>query len=207
MTAEHASLLEQEPLVVHTRPAIDLDEEDFFKFCQINRDLQIERTAEGDIIIMAPEAASSAFGGTTLVLTFGPWAEKDGTGRVVGPSAGFNLPNGATRSPDVAWVRKERLHALTDEQWHRFLPLCPDFVLELRSPSDVMRRLEVKMEEYCRNGAQLGWLLDPVRKRVLIYRPGVPVEVLDNPKSVSGEPVLRGFVLHLAPIWAAIECK
>src|SRR5258705_1005549 len=164
--AEHAVLLEQEPLVVHTRPAIDLDEEQFFRFCQINRDLQIERTAEGDIILMAPEAGSSGLGGTRLILTFGPWAEKDGTGQIFGPSTGFNLPNGATRSPDVAWVRNQRLDALTDEQWHKFLPLCPDFVLELRSPSDAMRRLEEKMEEYCLNGAQLGWLLDPVAKRV-----------------------------------------
>jgi len=205
--AEHTVLLEQEPLVVHTRPAIDLDDEQFFRFCQINRDLQIERTAEGDIIIMAPEAGSSGLGGTRLVLTFGPWAEKDGTGQIFGPSTGFNLPNGATRSPDVAWVRNERLDALTDEQWHKFLPLCPEFVLELRSPSDAMRRLEEKMEEYCLNGAQLGWLLDPVRKRVLVYRTDAPVEALENPKTISGDPVLRGFVLDLAPIWATIERK
>ena len=203
--AEYSSVIEQEPLVVHTRPAIDLDEEEFFRFCQINRDLQIERSAEGDIIIMAPEAGSSGLGGTELVLIFGAWAHRDGTGRVFGSSTGFNLPNGATRSPDVAWVRNERVDALTDEQWNKFLPLCPDFALELRSPSDSLRRLELKMEEYCQNGAQVAWLLDPERRRVHVYRPGAPVEILDNPKLVSGEPLLRGFVLDVPRIWAAME--
>src|SRR5205085_6606106 len=112
----HASLLrEQEPLIVHTRPAIDMDDEQFFQFCQLNRDLQIERTAEGDIIIMAPEAGSSGRGSSKLNALFDRWAEGDGRGQVFGSSTGFKLPNGATRSPDVAWVRNERLEALTDE--------------------------------------------------------------------------------------------
>ena len=134
--AEQASFLEQEPLVVHTRPVINMDDEQFFRFCQLNRDLQLERTAEGDIIIIAPEGGSSGWGGSELVFLFEQWARRDGTGQVFGSSTGFKLPNGATRSPDVAWVRNERLDALTDEQWHKFLPLCADFVLELRSPSD-----------------------------------------------------------------------
>ena len=198
------SLLEQ-PVVVHTRPAIDMDDEQFFQFCQVNRDLQIERTAEGDIIIMAPEAGSSGRGSSKLNAVFVQWAERDGTGQVFGSSTGFTLPNGATRSPDVAWVRNDRLDALTEEEWQKFLPLCPDFVLELRSPSDAMVALQKKMEEYRENGAQLGWLLDPVSRRVHVYRPGAPVEVLDNPASLSGEPVLRGFVLDVLQIWAAIE--
>jgi len=201
-----ASLLEQ-PLVVHTKPAIDLDDEQFYQFCVANSDLQIERTAEGDILIMAPEGGSSGFGGTKLLLSFGDWAERDGTGQVFGSSTGFILPNGATRSPDVAWVRNERLDALTDKQWERFLPLCPDFVLELRSPSDSVRRLQQKMEEYRDNGAQQGWLLDPQNKQVHVYRPGAAVEILDNPTSLSGEPVLRGFVLDVPRIWDAMERK
>lgn len=201
---EEAVLLEP-PMVVHTRPAIELDDEQFFQFCQINRDLQIERTAEGDILIMALEGGSSGYGGTQLVLLFGQWAESDGTGRVFGSSTGFILPNGATRSPDISWVRNERLRTLTDKQWKRFLPLCPDFVLELRSPSDSLRRLERKMEEYRLNGAQLGWLLDPMGKQVQVYRPGMEVEVLSNPAELSGEPVLRGFVLEVPKIWAAME--
>src|SRR5205814_2182272 len=128
-------------------------------------------------------------------------------GRIFGPSTGFKLTNGATRSPDVAWVRNERLDALTDEEWHKFIPFCPDFVMELRSPSDALSTLQKKMEEYRDNGARLGWLLDPVSKRVHVYRLGVPVEVLDQPMSISGEPLLRGFVLDVPQIWTAMERK
>jgi len=205
--AQHASLMEQEPLVVHTRPVIDMDEKQFFQFCQLNRDLQIERTSEGDILIMAPEAGSSGRGSSKLNAVFEQWAERDGAGQVFGSSTGFTLPNGAMRSADVAWVRNERLDALTEEEWQKFLPLCPDFVLELRSPSDAMGSLQKKMEEYRENGAQLGWLLDPVSKRVHVYRPGAAVEVLDNPATVAGEPVLRGFVLDVLQIWAVMERK
>src|SRR6184192_2064785 len=164
----YAPLLE-EPVVVHTRPAIEMDDEQFFQFCQLNRDLQIERSAEGDILIMTPEGGSSGIGSGRLTATFVVWAERDGTGEAFGSSTGFILPNGATRSPDVAWVRNERLEDLTDEQWQRFLPLCPDFVLELSSPSDSMGALHKKKEEYRENGAQLGWLLDPTSKQVHIY--------------------------------------
>jgi Uma2 family endonuclease len=203
----HASLLEQ-PLVVHTRPIIDMNDEQFFQFCRLNRDLQIERTSEGDITIMAPEAGSSGLGSSELTVAFSLWARRDGTGRIFGSSTGFNLPNGATRSPDVAWVRNERLDAsLTDEQWQKFLPLCPDFVLELRSPSDSLSSLRKKMEEYRENGAQLGWLLDAVNRRVHVYRPNAEVEVLENPDSVSGAPLLHGFVLEVPQIWAVMERK
>src|SRR3954451_15877766 len=116
-TAQHASWIEQEPLVVHTRPVIDMDDEQFFQFCQLNRELQIERTAEGDITIMAPEAGSSGRGSSKLVAMFEQWAEREGMGQVFGSSTGFNLPNGATRSPDVAWVRNERIESLTEEEW------------------------------------------------------------------------------------------
>jgi Uma2 family endonuclease len=203
--AQQATLIEPSPMVVHTRPALDLNDEQFFQFCQINRDLQIERTAEGDIIIMPPEGGTSGYGSTELTILFGNWAKPDGTGRVFGPSTGFNLPNGATRSPDVAWVRKERLDALTKEERKRFLPLCPDFVLELRSPTDRLRRLQEKMEEYRESGAQLGWLLDPLTQKVYVYRSRAEVEILDHPTRLSGEPILRGFVLDVPAIWAAIE--
>ena len=205
--APQASLTEQEPLVVQTRPVIDMDDEQFFQFCRINRDLQIERTAEGEIIIITPEGGSSGLGSGELTMIFGIWAKRDGTGKVFGSSTGFKLPNGATRSPDVSWVRNERLKALTDEQWQRFLPLCPDFVLELRSPSDALRRLQTRMEEYRRNGAQLGWLLDPIARRVHVYRPGPAVEILDDPLTLTGDPLLRGFMLEPPQIWAAMERK
>ena len=200
--ANSALLLEQEPVIVHTRPVLDMDDEQFFQFCQLNRDLQIERTAEGDIVIMPPEGGR---GSSKLMRLFGTWAERDGSGQVFGSSTGFKLPNGATRSPDVAWVRNERLNALPDQAWQGFLPLSPDFVLELRSISDSMPVLIKKMEEYRDNGAQLGWLLDPASKTVHIYRPGARAERLENPSSISGEPILRGFVLKLRPIWALLE--
>lgn len=205
--AQQASLVEPERIVVHTLPAIEMDDEQLFQFCQINRDLQIERNADGDVIIMAPEGGSSAHGSGTLTTIFGIWARGDGTGRIFGSSGGFILPNRAMRSPDVAWVRNERLDALTDKEWQKFLPLCPDFVLELRSPSDSLRALQSKMEEYCQNGAQLGWLLDPVSKNVHIYRPDAAPGTLGNPAILSGEPLLRGFTLDLQEIWAAMERK
>ncbi|PWU11195.1 MAG: hypothetical protein C5B50_23780 [Verrucomicrobia bacterium] len=200
------SLLDQ-PVVLHTRPAIELDDEQFYRFCVANGDLQIERTAEGDIIIMAPEGGSSGLGSSKLIAVFDYWAERDGTGRVFGSSAGFILPNGAMRAPDVAWVRNERLSVLTEEQWQKFLPLCPDFVLELRSPTDSLRRLQEKMEEYRQNGAQLGWLLDPKTKRLHVYAPGAEVQIVDLPGRVSGDPILKGFVLDVPKIWAAMERK
>ena len=201
-----ASFLE-EPLVVHTRPVIDMNDEQFFQFCLVNDTLQIERTAQGDLLIMAPGGGSSSSGGTKLVGIFCHWAESEGSGQVFGPSAGFILRNGAMRAPDVAWVRSERLAALTDEQWQKFLPLCPDFVLELRSATNRLARLREKMEEYRGNGAALGWLLNPERRQVHIYRPGAPVEILDHPATLSGEPLLRGLVLDVPQVWAAMERK
>ena len=191
LTMAHVSFLEQ-PLVVHMRPGVEMDDEQLYQFCVLNRDLQIERTADGDILIMAPEGGSSSIGGTSILVLFGQWAERDGRGQVFGSSGGFILPNGALRSPDVAWVLNQRLDKLTDQQWEKFLPLCPDFVLELRSPSDSLTRLQKKMEEYIQNGAQLGWLLDPETKQVHVYRPGKAPQVLDNPTTLTGEPLLQG---------------
>lgn len=204
--AQQASLIEPERMVVHSGPAIQLDDEQLFQFCRINSDLQIERNEDGDIIIFRPDGGSAGVGCAKLLLQLENWAERDGTSLILG-CCGFILRNGAMRSPDVAWVRNERVDALTDEEWQKFLPLCPDFVLELRSPSDSLRALQQKMEEYCQNGAQLGWLLDPVSKSIHIYRPDSAPEILDNPATVTGEPLLRGFVLDLQKIWAAMERK
>ena len=168
--------------------------------------MQIERTCDGDILFSGPDGGSTGLGCAKLTADLEIWAEPDGTGQVF-ESAGFILPNRAIRSADVAWVRNERLDALTDEEWQKFLPVCPDFVLELRSPSDTLRTLQLKLEEYRQNGVQLGWLLDPVRKNVHIYRPDPAPEILDNPAIVSGEPLLRGFALNLQKIWAAMERK
>jgi|SRR5437773_2903580 len=197
--------LEAPPLMVQTSPVIELDDESLFQFCQINGELRIERTADGKLIIMPPEGGSSGLGNAELIQVFANWADADGTGRVFGSSAGFILPNKAMRAPDVSWVLKERLARLTKEEMKKFLSLCPDFVLELRSESGSIGVLKAKMEEYIANGARLGWLLDPVRKQAHIYRPKKHPETLTNPAKISGAPVLKGFALDVPAIWAAME--
>jgi Uma2 family endonuclease len=194
-----------EPIRVHTSPVMKMDDEQFFQFCQINKELRLERTAEGDIVIMSPESASSGIGNARLIYYFVDWADKNGSGEVFGSSTGFILPNGATRSPDIAWVHNERLKTLSENEWQRFLPLCPDFVLELRSPSDRLTVLQKKMEEYVGTGARLGWLLDPEPKQVHVYRPGRSPEILNDPAELSGEPVLPGFRLELEKVWSVIQ--
>jgi len=129
------------------------------------------------------------------------WAKQDGAGAVTDSSAGFKLPNGAIRSPDAAWISHARLTEMTEEQKGKFLPLCPDFVLELRSPTDSLIVLQAKMREYIDNGARLGFLLDPQQKRAYVYRSQTPVEILDNPETLPGDPVLPGFTLNLREIW------
>ena len=189
------------PLVLHLRPAIEMSEDQFFEFCQINQELQIERTAEGDIVVMPPEGGGSGYRSSELFGELRSWARRDRTGVAFGSSTGFTLPNTAVRSPDAAWVRKDRLRPLTKQQREKFLPLCPDFAVEVRSPTDRVSRLKAKMEEYVANGAMLAWLLDPVTREVYVYRPGHQVERLRNPKSLSADPELPGFVLDLGPIW------
>lgn len=193
------------PLVIHTLPVLPMDEDQLFRFCRINDDLRIERDASGDLIIMSPEGLGSGAGNAELAAVFAVWSKRDGSGRIFGSSTGFILPNGAMRAPDLSWVRHERLKRLGKEERERFPRLCPDFVLELLSPSDSRRRVQVKMEEYIANGAQLAWMIDPQRKQVHTYKPGHEPEILDNPQFVSGEPVLKGFSLSLADLWSAIN--
>jgi Uma2 family endonuclease len=131
----------------------------------------------------------------------GSWAEADGTGVAFDSSTGFILPNGAERSPDAAWVSRSRWDRLTEKEQESFPPLCPDFVVELRSPTDNLKDLQAKMDEYMANGAQLGWLIDPFEKRVYVYQPGAAVAVVEDPESLSGEPLLRGFTLQLRQVW------
>jgi Uma2 family endonuclease len=178
-----------------------MDEEEFYEFCRINSELRIERTKEGVIIVMPP--AYTKTGGRNFELTgsFGVWVEQDATGKGFDSSTGFTLPNGAKRSPDVSWISNERWAALSDTDQKRFARICPDFVVELRSETDSLKTLREKMEEYIENGAQLGWLIDPLKKQVHIYRPETIIEVLDNPQTVSGEPLLRGFTLNVHEIW------
>lgn len=193
---------ETNPIVLTMPPALTMDDEQFFEFCQINRELRIERTSEGRIIIMPPTGSETGNRNFKLAQQLANWTDKDGTGIGFDSSTGFKLPNGAERSPDASWVKLARWEALTEKQRRKFAPLCPDFVIELRSPSDKLKDLQSKMEEYLDNGARLGWLIDPDNRQVSIYRPSGEVEVLENPSKVKGdESVLPGFVLVMDKIW------
>src|SRR4051794_22630584 len=189
------------PLVVRTRPALDLSEDQFFAFCQLNGDLRIERNAEGELLIMPPAGGDTSDRNSEINMQLRMWAKRDGSGVAFDSSGGFRLPNRAVRSPDASWMLRSRYEQIPAEQRARFVPACPDFVLELRSPSDRLGDLQAKMQEYIANGARLGWLLDPEPHRVSVYRPNEPVQRLDDPATLAGEPVLRGFVLNLREIW------
>jgi Uma2 family endonuclease len=193
--------VELPPLELRLRPAIEMTGEEFFEFCQLNRDLRIERTAEGDLIIMPPAVATTGARNAEITSQLQLWAKRDRSGVAFDSSTGFTLPNGATRSPDAAWVKRTRRGRLTPEQKEKFLPLCPDFVIELRSPSDPLKLVQSKMREYIANGARLGWLIDPLERRVFVYRPRAAVKRLDHPALLSAAPVLPGFVLALRPVW------
>lgn len=172
-------------VTLRIRPAIEMTDDEFFALCQINRDLRFERTSQGDIITTQPRN----------------WAKQDGTGAVFDSSTGFKLPNGADRSPDAAWIPRSRLATLTAEQIEKFPPLCPDFVIELLSPTDALSVTQTKMTEYIENGSQLGWLIDPEMRQVQVYRPRQAVVINENLREISADPELPGFVLDLHELW------
>lgn len=183
---------------------IDLTDEQFFQLCQQNRDLRFERTAKGEILIMPPTGGETSNRNIELAFQLQAWSRQNNQGLAFDSNGGFILPNGAVRSPDVSWVRRDRWDALTPQQREKFLPLCPDFVVELLSPSDSLKQLQEKMQEYIDNGARLGWLIDRKNQRVEIYRPNREVETriasLQSPITLSGEDVLPGFILYLEQI-------
>lgn len=188
-------------LIVNLYPLPDISEDDFVKLCQVNPELRLERKANGEIVIMPPEGGESGNRGQRIGASLLNWSDADGTGAAFGSSTGFRLPNGATRSPDASWVRLDRLAELTTEEKRAFLPLCPDFVVEVRSPTDRLANLHDKMEEYIASGARLGWLIDPDTQTVHVYRPGRPVERVEQPARLTGDPELPGFVLELGRVW------
>lgn len=190
-------------LELHVQPVIDMNREQFLRFCQLNRDVRIERNAEGSIAVMAPTGGETGARSGRLFAAVFRWAEDDGSGVAFDSSTGFELPNGAVRSPDAAWVARARLERLPAEDKQGFLPLCPDFVIELLSPSDSRAVVRRKMEEYRDNGARLGWLVDPGRRQVAIYRADGVAEQRTGSGVLTGESVLPGFVLDVAAIWKA----
>ena len=189
------------PLIVHWQPPADLTDEQFLAFCRLNRDLRIERSVAGEVVIMAPAGGRTGDRNSEINMQLRQWAKRDGRGVAFDSSTGFRLPNGAVRAPDAVWVLRSRLDVLDDETKDRFLPLCPDFVIELRSPSDDLKTVREKMDEYQANGARLGWLIDPLARRVHVYGVGETPTELANPTELSAEPVLPGFVLSLTAIW------
>jgi Uma2 family endonuclease len=189
-----------EPVKLNVQGVIVSDEQ-FELLCRENRELRLELTARKELIIMPPTGSKTGWRNSNVNSDLVVWARIDGTGIVFDSSSLFTLPNGAKRSPDASWVRRERWDALSDTEQDGFAPLCPDFVVELRSRTDRLSDLQEKMQEYIDNGARLGWLIDPVEKRMHIYRPGQAVEVLNDPVTVSGDPVLPGFVLNVRELW------
>jgi len=175
--------------------------DEFWDFCQENRKLRAELTKEGDVIIMPPTGFETGDKNSEINFQLRLWAKKDKSGRVTDSNGGFILPNSATYAPDASWTDKKRLEKFSAKELKKFLPLCPDFVIELRSESDSLKDLREKMEEYIENGARLGWLIDPKTKQIFVYRSNKKTEVLKNPKTVSGENVLPGFELDLSEIW------
>jgi Uma2 family endonuclease len=190
------------PLVIQFGPlGKQLSEDEFFQFCQLNRDLRIERACDGELIVMPPTGAETGKFNHNIAVELGIWARTDGSGLAFDSSTGFALSNHAVRSPDLAWVRRSRWDKLTAKQKARFAPLCPDFVGEICSPSDRLPAVRATMQEYFENGAQLGWLIEPGEKRVYVYRPGKRTVRLDNPETLSGDPVLPGFALAIRKLW------
>ena len=184
--------------------ALEMTEDRLSKLCSDNGDLRLELTAEGELIIMPPVFSESGWQELEVAAQVAIWAKQDGTGRAFSPSAGFTLPNGAVRAPDVSWIPMSRWGALSAEEREGFANICPDFVIELRSLSDSLAEVQRKMVEYMENGVRLGWLIDPQTRRVHVYQPGQPVEILEEPTGVSADPVLTGFVLDLSAIWQAL---
>ena len=181
-----------------------MDDEEFFAFCAKNPDLRIEREANGDIIIIPPTGGETGNRNYDLIVQLGMWSKRDGRGRGFDSSTGFLLPNGAALAPDASWVLNNRLARLTREQKKGFVPLCPDFVVELTSPSDRLSRVQAKMQQWIENGVALGWLIDADQRTVYVYRPGKDPERLTDVDHVDGEGPVQEFRLELTDIWQGL---
>jgi Uma2 family endonuclease len=181
-------------------PASLLGDAELFELCARNRDLRIERTAAGEIIVMSPAGGDTGRRNFLLIAQLANWAARNGTGVGFDSSTGFLLPNGAERAPDAAWLLRERWEALTVDERRKFVPLCPDFVIELCSPSNDLAELQAKMQEYVACGLRLGWLIDIDAKRAWVYRPGRSVERIENATRLRGDPELAGLDVDLTAL-------
>lgn len=188
-------------VTVNFNSIIDISDEQFYQLCIHNPDTKFERNANGEIVIMPPTGGETGKRNSSLIFQLSLWSEQTKLGVVFDSSTGYKLPTGANRSPDVSWIKNERWNSLTSEQKQKFIPLAPDFALELMSPSDYLINTQAKMREYLDNGVKLGWLINPEAKQVEIYRLGQDVELLNSPQTLSGEDILPGFILDLANIF------
>lgn len=187
-------------LTINLNPFVVTDDQ-FYKLCQANPELRLERKASGEVVIMSPTGGETGIRNFRLSGQLWNWQEQHQAGQAFDSSTGFKLPNGATRSPDLSWISQQRWDALPAKQKRGFVPLCPDFVVELRSPTDDIEDTRAKMQEYLDNGARLGWLIDPETRTIEIYEPSEEVEILYNPERVAGDPILPGFVLTMKRVW------
>lgn len=181
--------------------SIGLSDQQFAQLCRDNRDLRLELTSKGELIIMPPTGSRTGLRSAKIIQQLANWSDRDGTGVAFDSSTGFTLPDGSKRSPDASWVLRERWDALNKEKQDGFAPIAPDFVIELLSPSDSWSLLQQKMLDYLDNGVHLAWLIDPEQKRVYIYRADQPVDILENPSALSADPLLPGFCLDLQEIY------
>jgi Uma2 family endonuclease len=175
--------------------------EQFERLCHKHRKLRLELTSSGELIIMPPTGNQSSVQNADLTYQLVAWTKKDGSGVCFDSGTIFTLANGAMRGPDAAWIKREKWDRLTPREKERLGRFAPDFVVELRSPSDRLTQLRAKMVEYIENGASLGWLIDPFERRVYVYRPDYEVVILENPETVSGDPLLPGFTLNVTELW------
>jgi Uma2 family endonuclease len=189
------------PLPLRFRPETPMSDEELMRFCAANDFLRVERDANGEILVMTPAGSNTGRKNAYLIQVLGSWSDADGRGYAFDSNTGFTLPDGSMRSPDAAWIRASRWDALSAKDKDGFSPICPDFIIELRSPSDNLAELEMKMEKWIANGAQVAWLIDPERQIVAVYRPGDRREVHHHPTSVQGHGVIAGFELLLNRIW------
>lgn len=186
---------------IRLRMNVPMSDEMFLRFSAENDPFRMEMEPNGEILIMTPTHTDTGFINSRIARALGNWADQDGRGDVGESSTGFRLSNGAVRSPDAAWVSHRRLEALSKEERKGFAALCPEFVIELTSPTDRLKNVKAKMDEWIANGAELGWLIDPKARRVTVYRPGQEPEVLDDPSSVQGTGCVAGFELVMEKVW------
>jgi len=190
------------PFMLRWKNPPPFTDDELLELFALNDDLQFEMDCDGSLIIMSPTTPKTGFRNAQLTFQLGVWANRDGTGVASDSSGEFRFPNRALRAPDVAWISRQRLAAVSEAQLDSLALLVPDFVVELRSKSNRLRRLQAKMDEYIANGVRLGWLLDPTTRTAYVYRPGVAVHVVENAATLDASPELPGFVLDLASIWA-----